>query len=248
MIQKEPTMRNRKLPVALFSASLMLGAMVLPAARADDPPKEQTKDQKATTTEAPSRPENGGLQFAMLQRVRKAVDELKLSDEQKAKIDKMFTTAETELKEARESANGDRQAIAQKARETFNKLRDDLMSVLDEDQKQQLRSKLQTAAQRGGDLVARLRGAMEKLELNDDQKKKVRDLFEDAGKQARDLRDKARAGDQEARDKLRTLMQGTRQKLGDVLTEEQKQKLRDLLRPSGADNGSRQPAPQKSDQ
>lgn len=241
-------MRKRMLPAMLFSAALVLGAIALTAARAEDPPNNSPSDQKPAGTDVPPRPQNGGLQFAMLQRVRKAVDELKLSDEQKAKIDKIFATAESELKEARDSANGDRQAIAQKARETFNKLRTDLLPLLDEDQKQQLREKLQTAAQRGGDLVTRLRGAMEKLKLTDDQKKKVRDLFEDVGKQARDLRDKAQAGDQDARDKFRTLMQDTRQKLGDILTEEQRQKLQDLLRPSGPDSATGKPDRQKSDQ
>ena len=234
-------MRIRTFPAALFSAGLVLGAMALPAAWAADQPQGRSNDRKATTNEASPRPENGGLQFAMLQRVRKAADELNLSDDQKAKVNKMFDTAESELKEARDSANGDRQAVAQKARETFNKLRDDLTSVLDEDQKQQLRSKLQTAAQRGGDLVTRLRGAMEQLDLTDDQRTKVHDLFDDVGKQARDLRDKAQAGDQEARDKLRTLAQDARQKLGDILTEEQKQKLRELMQPGAGGGQGRGP-------
>lgn len=241
-------MRNRMLPAMLFSAGLVLGAIALPAARAEDPPKGPSNNEKAASTDAPPRPENGGLQFAMLQRVRKAVDELELSDEQKAKIDKIFANAESELKEARDSANGDRPAIAQKARETFNKLRTGLLPILDEDQKQQLREKLQTAAQRGGDLVTRLRGAMEKLKLTDDQKKKVQDLFEDVGKQARDLRDKAQAGDQDARDKFRNLMQETREKLGNILSEEQRQKLRDLLRPPGTDGATGKPDRQKSDE
>jgi Spy/CpxP family protein refolding chaperone len=235
------------LPAALLTAVVLLGAIAIPVTRAEDPPNSPSNDQKATTTEAPPRPENGGLQFAMLQRVRKAVDELKLSDEQKAKIDKMFATADSELKSARNSADGDRRAVAQKARETFNKLREDLLSVLDGDQKQQLRDKLQTAAQGGGDLVTRLRGAMEKLKLTDDQKKKVQDLFEDVARQARDLRDKAQAGDQDARDKFRTLMQDTREKLGTILSEEQRQKLRDLMQP-GADGAAARPAPQRSGQ
>jgi uncharacterized protein (DUF2267 family) len=214
--------------LTLLSAGLMLGSFV-PPARADD----EAKDQK--TTPAPPKGE-GGLQFPMLQRFRSAVDELKLSDEQKGKVDTMFDDAKSQLKEARDTANGDRQEAGKKTREVFTKLRDNLMASLDDGQKAELKTKLQTLFSGGNganNAVARLRTALEKLTLSGDQKRQIKELLESAETKSKDLREKAQGGDQDARDKLSALLRDTRQKVGDILTDSQKQQLQDALQQAG---------------
>jgi Spy/CpxP family protein refolding chaperone len=219
-------MSGRTVLIALFSAGLVI-AGVGPSARADDEPKDQK------TTAAPPKSDEGGLQFPMLKRFRSAVDELKLSDDQKAKIDKMFDDAKSQLKEARDSANGDRQEIGKKSREVFTKLRDTLMTELTDDQKTELKTKLQTLftgrGAGGGDVIVRLRTALEKLNLSGDQKRQIKEVLESAETKAKDLREKAQGGDQDAREKLSMVMRDTRQKIGDILTDNQKQQLQDAL-------------------
>jgi Spy/CpxP family protein refolding chaperone len=224
-------MRNRVFSVSLLSAGLVLGGLTFSVARAEDQPKEQTTPKE--------RPVNGeGRQgFPMLDRFHEAVNELKLNDDQKSKIDKMFEDARSQMKKLREEAAGDREAVAKKAREMFEKLRENIASVLNEDQKEQLKEKLQKAFQRGaaagGDMAGRLKAAIEKLSLSEEQKTKVHDLLEDTNKKAKDLRSQAENGGQEAREKLRELMQETREKLGNILSDEQKQKLQETLQQAG---------------
>jgi Spy/CpxP family protein refolding chaperone len=169
-------MRNRTLSLSLFSAGLMLGGLASPAARADDTPKE-------TTTSKPAQPANGeGRQgFPMLDRMRTMVDELKLSDDQKGKVDGYFDEARTLLKKLREDASGDRQAMMPKYREVFEKLRENVASVLTDDQNEQMKTKMQALLQRGGDAGARLKETLDKLNLTDDQKEKFKELAAQAG-------------------------------------------------------------------
>lgn len=221
-------MSSRTPLIALFFAGLLV-AGIAPFARADDEPKDQK------TTASPPKSDEGGLQFPMLQRFHSAVDELKLTDEQKGKIDKFFDDAKTQLKEARDSANGDRQEIGKKSREVFTKLRDTLMAELNDDQKTELKATLQTlfSGRAAGDVITRLRTALEKLTLSGDQKHQIKELLDSAEAKAKDLREKVQGGDQDAREKLSTLMRDTRQKIGDLLTDKQKQELQDAM-PQGA--------------
>lgn len=219
-------MRVQRISICLLSAGLLIGAIALPS-QADDQPG----DQKAANPA--SRPAGGGLQFSILQRLRSAVDELKLTDDQKGKIDKVFDDARSQLKEARDSANGDRQEAARKSRQVLTSLRENLMTALDDGQKAELRTKLQTLftarGAGGGDLIARLRTALEKLNLGGDQKRQIKDILESAEKKAKDLREKAQGGDQDAREKLGLILRDARQKIGEILTDHQKQQLQDAL-------------------
>lgn len=219
-------MKLQRVSIGLFSAGLLIGAIALPS-RADDQPG----DRKAANPA--SRPAEGGLQFPILQRLRTAVDELKLNDDQKGKIDKLFDDARSQLREARDAANGDRQEVARKSRQVLTSLRENLMTALDDDQKAEFRTKLQTLftarGGAGGDMVARLRTALEKLNLGGDQKREIKDVLESAEKKAKDLREKAQGGDQDARGKLGAILRDTRQKIGEILTDDQKQQLQDAL-------------------
>lgn len=221
-------MPNCKSPVLLIFAGLMIGGIALPA-RAEDQPA----DRKASPV---TQPAEGGLQFPVLARLRSAVEELKLTDEQNGKIARLFEDARAQLKEARDSASGDRQEIGKKTRQVFNQLRNDLMASLDDDQKAELKAKLQSLSSGrngGGDVIGRLRAALESLTLGGDQKRLIKDVLERGEKKIKDLREKAQAGDQDAREKVGSVMRDTRQKIGDILTEHQKQQLQDALQQPG---------------
>jgi Spy/CpxP family protein refolding chaperone len=224
-------MRSRTFSLSVLSAGLFLGGFMLPA-RAEDQPKEPPTTQNG----GPASPE-ARRGFPMLDRFRAAVSELKLSDEQKGKIDTMFEDAQSQLKKIREGASGERQELLKKTMEVFGKLRKDVAGVLDDDQKEKLKGKFEKLFQRGGaaggDMVGRLKAAIEKLNLTDEQKTKIHDLLEEAGKKAKDLRAQAENGGTEARDKLRDLLTETREKIGVILTEEQKQKLQESLQQGG---------------
>ena len=196
-----------------------------------------------------TQPAEGGLQFPVLARLRSAVEELKLTDEQNGKIAKLFEDARAQLKEARDSASGDRQEISKKTRQVFNQLRNDLMASLDDDQKAELKAKLQSlfsGRNGGGDVIGRLRAALESLTLSGDQKRLIKDVPERGEKKIKDLREKAQAGNQDAREKLGSVMRDTRQKIGDILTEHQKQQPQDALQQPGERQRPAQSATQHS--
>lgn len=223
-------MRHHPLTIGFVLGGFMIGAIILPV-RAEDQPG----DQKAA---APStRPAEGGLQFPVLERLRSAAEELKLTDDEKAKVEKMFDDAKSQLKEARASASGDRQEAARKSRQVFAELRQNLMAALDDDQKAEFRTKLQTlftsrgGAGRagGGEIMNRLRTALESLNLSGDQKRQIKDVLESAEKKAKDLREKSQDGDQDAREKLGTILRDARKSISEILTDHQKQQLQDAL-------------------
>ena len=145
---QELPMRSRTFSLSILSAGLMLGGLTLPV-WAEDHPKEPPTTQNG----GPANPE-GRRGFPMVDRFRAAVAELKLSDEQKGKIDTMFEDAQSQLKKIREGASGERQEILKKTMEVFGKLRKEVAGVLDDGQKEQLKAKLEKLFQRGGPRVA----------------------------------------------------------------------------------------------
>ncbi|HSU68651.1 MAG TPA: hypothetical protein VLJ39_17350 [Tepidisphaeraceae bacterium] len=234
-------MNKSILSAAVLSAGLLLGGFAPSSARAADDPNSTP----------PARRDREPQGSPMLDRVRSILNDLKLSDEQKGKIDKMFADAQDQLKKIREEAKDDRQQAGQKSRELLAKLREDVGSVLNDEQKEQFKQKLQSLTPRGGDVVGRLKSSLERLKLKDDQKQKVKDLLEETQTKAKDLRDKAQSGSEDARQQLRELLQNTREKLGEILTDEQKKELQDNLqqgRPAGDAPADRPKTEKKGDQ
>jgi len=68
------------------------------------------------------------------------------------------------------------------------------------------------------------------LKLSDEQLIKVRDLFDDIRPRGEALRQQLESGDTSVREKLRDLGQETREKLREILTPEQQEKLREMMR------------------
>jgi hypothetical protein len=82
-------------------------------------------------------------------------------------------------------------------------------------------------------MVHHLKDNVGKLQLNDEQKKKVDALMSDTEKKLSDLTTEAEKIQAEVRGKFRSAMQSSREQLDSILTDEQKQKLREMMPPPG---------------
>jgi Spy/CpxP family protein refolding chaperone len=213
----------------------------------------------------------------MLDRAREAVDLLRLTPEQKAKVDTIFKEARAELEQMKSQLESMemRDRLAE-VREFFDGVRADLALVLTPEQRQQIEQRferIRNAVAAGPDggagpggamppgmLAERLRDAIPKLKLSDEQARKVKELFDDIRPRGEALRQQVEMGDAAAREKMRELGQETRTKIREILTPEQQEKLRELMtqpppqggprgrRPGGAATRAAAAGPDKSDQ
>lgn len=187
--------------------------------------------------------QGGGRQMgpAMIDRLHAAVNELNLTDEQKPKIDEIFTKAKDEFEKMQpELQDLPMQERGAKAREFAQKLQTDVKAVLNDEQKAAFDKKLAEAqAQRGqgqgqgggqGGQIRRIREAVDALGLTDEQKPKVEAILKDTEEKVQQARQESQ-GDQDAfREKARAIGQDTITQLESVLTPEQQQKLRETMR------------------
>ncbi len=220
------------------AATVLLGGMAICFA-ADDgitaptnnpPPAFQPTtqpDQPSPSAQAGERQQAG----ALFERLRARLGELNLSDDQKQKIEGFFTDARTKLEAMREQLkNATREERLEQVRPIFQKLRTDIESVLSPEQVQALKQKLEaggrTAGQTGGQVLGKLRNALSQLQLSDDQKQKAEDLLKETRAKIEQIR--TEAGD-DVGPKLRAAGEDLRTKLGNLLTPEQKTKLRELM-------------------
>ena len=196
----------------------------------------------------------------MLDRMVASFAELNLSDEQKAKVREIVDKAKPKLealaKETEGKEPGERMA---KVREVAEPIREELMGVLDETQRQRLRERMEAVRQprggRGGpQMIERMRENFGKLDLSDEQKKQVEALLSETEKQIAAIRAEAAkapatgGAGSETRAKFRELMQANRKRLNEILTPEQRQKLREMTPRrdgGGAPGGGDAPAPQE---
>ena len=177
----------------------------------------------------------------MLDRARAALDELKLTPEQKTRVDTIFKEARAELEQMRTQLESmDVRERMAEAREFFEGVRADLAFVLTPEQRQQMQQKFEQLRQSAGPggagampppavLAERLREAIPQLTLSDEQAQRVKALFDDVRPRGEALRQQIETGDAEARQKARELGEETRQKLREILTPQQQEKLRELM-------------------
>ena len=177
---------------------------------------------------------------AQVNRMGRAAETLELTDEQKAQIKDFVTKANKEVEEVKlDYAGASRQELAGALRGVYEDLKQNILSVLTDAQKPKFE---QAANQRGGGQGGRggnMMAAMQQLDLSDEQKTKIRTIIQDSREQMQTLRQDGNGGDRQAmREKYRTLMEQTRTKVNDVLTDEQKAKLKELM-PEGGQGGRR---------
>jgi uncharacterized protein (DUF2267 family) len=210
-------MRNNWMRAVAISSALTFGCLSATALGAAG----STTDVNAPTT----RQSQDARAFPMLQRVRAAVSSLGLDEDKQARIDQFFDQAQSDLHQIRSEAAADRKEAARRSREVFNTLRQNIADQLDDRQKAELQKKLQPLRR---DLFGKIKSTVQSLQLSREQQEKIKEILQDAQKQLQDAGDKARAGGAD----LQALLRDT-ERLSNVLTEEQKQKLRDLLRQDG---------------
>ena len=159
-----------------------------------------------------------------LDRFKAATESLKLTEEQKPKIDNLFDTARKQIDSLDEKADPNEHAA--KVGEIFAKLRKDVGDVLTNEQKLEIQKKLAPAGP--GVMIDKIKAQLDKreLKLTDDQKKKVDEVLDDTKQKLTALRTQYPKGGPEVRDKVRDILGDMRQKLTAILSPEQDEKLK----------------------
>ena len=240
----------RNLTFQTFIAASFGGVLLLcitffvpPAALADD---------AAPDTRPATRPANPGPRglgtFAqlkpeiVLQGIRLQLDSLKLTDDQKNKIDALFAKAKDDFAAMDEQLKDlQMRERMQKVTERLTQLKTEVAALLDPQQKDQL-EKLFPANRRPGaggqgDLLQRFTKAAEQLDLSADQKAKIDKIVADFKAKMDDFRAQIQDGaiaPQEMAGKIMPLVNDTRQQILDILTPEQRDKLHELMPPPPA--------------
>src|SRR5205823_3548956 len=86
-------------------------------------------------------------------------------------------------------------------------------------------------------MMERMRESMSKLELTDDQKKRIEEVLADMRPKFQEMRGQAGGDRDQMREKMQPLIQEMRERIGQVLTEEQKQKLPEIMQGGGGFGG-----------
>lgn len=189
---------------------------------------------------APAIPENarpgrpgaaaGGRGAAIGQRIKLAVADLKLSDEQTAKVDVVIADLEKKAQDLRAAGPGP------EMREKIMALREDMIKqmkgILTEEQFKTFQGKMQppggaAGGGRASALVGRLEEAVKSLDLTDEQKPKVEKALADARKKFAELGRSVQGGQAspDAREKFRAVME----EFMNVLTPKQQEKVKGEL-------------------
>jgi peroxiredoxin len=100
---------------------------------------EEMRTQGRRDGAQPAEPGAAGRVGAVIEQIRQAVEQLKLDDDQKAKVDAILRDTRAKLQVLRAEAAGDIEKLREKAREIVNETRQDLQEVLSEEQQQKLR-------------------------------------------------------------------------------------------------------------
>ena len=242
-----------------FMAAVILAGLALVTAAA---PVDTTTRPGNTQAAAGMRP---GPAF-VIQRLKRAVSQLNLSDDQKTKVDAFFDSANQQgLDLSQTLADMQPQERYQKLAAFAHQLRQQLSQVLTDEQMKTVDQAVERrpgpgAATRpgvgaegargpngaGGEMIENLRQAIAKLDLSDDQKKQVVDLLESVRQKMAGLRQKAQAGENVQAD-MQQVRQDMRQQLQTILTPEQMQSLMQAIQQIRQEHGqSTRPDPDQS--
>ncbi|MGD0768034.1 MAG: deiodinase-like protein [Tepidisphaeraceae bacterium] len=179
----------------------------------------------------------------VIQRLKNAVSQLNLSDDEKTKVDGFFDSANQQgLDLSQTLANAQPSERYQKLTAFAQQLHQQIAQVLSGEQMKTLDKKLgpglgqragggngvegaggaATRNSAGGGIIEAFQQAMAKLDLSDDQKKQMADLLESTRQKMADLRQKAQAGENVQSD-MQQVRQDMRAKLQTILTPDQMQ-------------------------
>ena len=182
-----------------------------------------------------------------IENLRGFLKDLNLSEEQKTKVEAALQTAAEDFRELRgEAQSMEPRERREQVESILDTLRREVNGALDEQQRQALRKKMEQfrpaggqrpggegtgPATRPGPLLEQLRGNLAKLDLSDDQKKKIEAVFADVREQMGELREALGAGDEAAREKLGQIGMDVHRQLREILTEDQARELREMMPP-----------------
>jgi Spy/CpxP family protein refolding chaperone len=167
------------------------------------------------------------------QHLARLQQELDLTDGQLTEIRAIFEEQHAKFQALRESAPEDREA----ARETFGELREEtharVSAVLTEEQKQRAEELMRSHASHGAwgarDPERHLARLQEKLDLTDSQVAQIRAIFEEQRAKFQALRENAPEDREAVHDAFRVLHEETHERMSKVLTEEQRERVEELM-------------------
>jgi peroxiredoxin len=213
----------------------------------------------AQPTTHPARSGEGSQTFP---RIRVILQDLKLSDDQKKKIEDVFTSAGENMRamgaEMREMSQQQR---LEKYRQMITDLREDIGKELNSDQKAKFNEAMEkvgrpnalsapgsTTQPAGGQgitqMMMRMRSRLEQLGLSDEQKENAKKVFQDTTEKLKQLSTSTERGGQEMRQKAREILESSRDSLKEILTPEQWEKFTSGLRESFGAGAGEKPATQ----
>ncbi len=168
--------------------------------------------------DAPLKTNSRGPQ-ALLEKFKSAVYSQRVTDEQKAKLDPLFESAQTDLKAA-EGAS-DKKEQAAKSKKIFDTLRADVSAVLTNEQKVQVAKAM--APPGPGAVIDRIKEQLYKpeLKLTDDQRTKADQVLDDTKAKLEALMAEVKAGGKDAAKaagpKAKEILDEMHKKLAEIL-------------------------------
>lgn len=182
--------------------------------------QDQSKDKPAAA--APDAAKQGRGQRAGQGALQGIIQQLNLTDDQKAQVKPILEDLKHAMEEARNLQPPER---GQKMREALQTAREKLNPILTEEQ----RTKLKELTAQATDPAARLQAALKNLNLTDDQKAKIKDVVDKYRPQFGEIMKSAAGDRQAAMQQIRPLLQEMRDNITAILTPEQAQKFRDSI-------------------
>jgi peroxiredoxin len=194
-------------------------------------------------------PGRGQRSELLLQRFHSAIADLKLTDDQKNKIEDVLASTRRDLQQmASEFQQLSPPERADRIRQLMTDVRQKISENLDESQRTLLEQKIRElradargpATQPAGEarpmvLIQRFMEAVQKLDLSPDQKEKIKSVAGSVRSRLTELRERAAGDALQLRDGARQIFSDARGQLADILTAEQQQQLRQLMEGNPSD-------------
>ncbi len=167
----------------------------------------------------------GGL---MLLSSKDVQTDLKLSEEQVAKVKGIQEKQQSMMRELRDLS---REEIREKMQENQRTMQDELNKVLNEDQQKRLKQLNYQYTQRnmGMGALIRNRDVASALEVTDEQNDALRAIQEDMQKMMQEMREGGGGDFQEMRSKMQEMRKANDAKIEKMLSDSQRSKLKELL-------------------
>jgi hypothetical protein len=181
-----------------------------------------------------------------LLRNKSVQDELKITEEQKEKLQKALREVAENVGNMRDMDEEERRDAMRKMGEETNKV---VKEVLNEEQQNRLMEIRWQQAPATGFASPEFHEA---LKFSEDQKEKLKGIMEEMGKDMREIMQEGRENPRESREKMEALRKETKEKVMGVLTAEQKASLEklsgkpfelkmEMRRPGGDGDGKEKP-------